>query len=92
MITPPRAYFSKSIASGGRPQTMRLRLPDAPHPGHAAVFTEIFFEFITILSTVKRLDGCSDIGFVQRIEKSSLSDQSPESVQNPFHFPKCQTK
>jgi len=46
MQHPPRANFSKSIASAGNPQTIRLKLPTTPQLGQGEVFTDIFFEVI----------------------------------------------
>jgi len=46
MQHPPSANLSRSIASAGNPQTIRLKLPTAPQFGQGEVFTETFFELI----------------------------------------------
>ena len=46
MQQPPIAYLSKSMASAGRPQTIRLKLPTVPQPGQGEVFVVILLGVI----------------------------------------------
>lgn len=46
---PPIANLSKSIASDGRPQTMRLKLPTVPQLGQGEVFTVTLLLSIFVL-------------------------------------------